>query len=132
MYRLSPKAPGSYPARARPWSTRALCVECGQHRARVAVDTAWLAIQHFVGGPHAAYGPPRAITVIGAKFVRSGYRWLLPQVAAFQRVAAGQAVAEDDCGKLHCPEEHGAELLLVVPTQAPVIGEEAVLWGRLD
>lgn len=52
-------------------------------------------------------------------------------MAAFQGVAAGQAVAEDERGQLRCPEQHGPHLLLVMPTQAPVLGEEAFLWGRL-
>ena len=59
-------------------------------------------------------------------------RWLLPEVAAFQRVAAGEAVAEDERGVLRCPTAHGAALLLVMPTQAPVLSEDAFLWGRPD
>ena len=61
---------------------------------------------------------------------RAAHRWLLPRVVAFQGVAAGQAVAEDERGQLRCPEQHGAQLLLVMPTQAPVLGEDAFLWGR--
>lgn len=62
----------------------------------------------------------------------AAHRWLLPRVAAFQGVAAGQAVAEDERGPLRCPKQNGAQLLLVMPTQAPVLGEEAFLWGRPD
>ncbi len=55
-------------------------------------------------------------------------RWTMLKVEAFQRVEHGQLMAEDDEeGELRCPFPDGA--LLVMPTQIPVLGEEAWFWG---
>ena len=51
-----------------------VCVECGQHESRAAVDTAKHCIQHFAGGLRAPCAPPRAVTIVGAEFVRPGFR----------------------------------------------------------
>ena len=51
-----------------------VCVECGQHDSRAAVDTAKQCIQHFAGGSSAPCEPPRAVTIIGAELVRPGFR----------------------------------------------------------
>lgn len=54
-------------------------------------------------------------------------RWKSAKVEAFGRFEEGEVVAEDEDGEIRCPFPEGA--LLVMPTQLPVEGEEAWLWG---
>eukprot|EP00884_Botryococcus_braunii_P001819 jgi/Botrbrau1/11638/Bobra.0209s0028.1 len=114
---------------------RAVVVECGQHDDPRSVEVAKGVIRRFLTGhrvgPDDLVGgrPPVPLRIEDGAYVRKGFRWAMPRVEAFQRVEHGQLIAVDEEeGELLCPFPEGA--LLVMPTQLPVVGEEAWLWGH--
>jgi predicted deacylase len=108
----------------------AVTVECGQHAAPASVDAAAACIVAALSGRRGAASPPQSVTVRRGETVRPGFRWAggAPP-PAFSRVAPGAIVAADDeRGDILCDIQGGA--IIVMPTAAPVVGEDAWLWGE--
>lgn len=106
---------------------RSILVECGQHDARETVEVAKRCIRRLVLGPEAMQAAqPHTLRTAGSVYVGRGFRWR-GNVTAFQLVEQGEVIAEDDeHEELKCPH---AQARLVMPTQLPVAGEEAFMWG---
>lgn len=120
----------------------AVTVECGAHgdAGAAAVAAACVRAALAWGGGEASAGPARgalaplqtALCVARGVVVRPGFRWVTPDGGpprAFSRAACGAVVARDDAGgDIACDVEGGA--YVVMPTAAPVVGEDALLWGE--
>ncbi|GBF95878.1 hypothetical protein Rsub_08469 [Raphidocelis subcapitata] len=123
---------------------RAACVEAGAHGDTAAVDTAETSLRVFAtgwgggggagggggGGGGGGHAPPVHVVARVGVTVRPGFRWARGGAPppAFSRVAAGEAVAEDDSGPIACPCPGGA--LVFMPAGQPRVGEDALLWAE--
>lgn len=111
---------------ARQGIDRAALVECGQHKARTSVDIAKRAILRIVTGQAAEMQPVR-LRNAGSVMVCHGFRFS-QKTPSFHHVAYQQLIAQDEeHGDIRCPQLSGA--YIVMPTEEPVHGEEAWVWG---
>jgi hypothetical protein len=104
-----------------------VCVECGQEGTREAIESAKRVIMSFIVG-HRLFGEKRRYVSTNQVRVRKGFRYAR-RVQAFEHVAYNELLAMDDeVGEIRCPFEEGA--VVIMPTSAPIVGEEAWFWGR--
>jgi len=105
-----------------------ICVECGQHISREAVEVAKRNIGAFVTEHPFDHFPKKHLYVDRSVILRKGFRFM-KNVKAFDWVNHNEVVAQDDVvGDIKCPYNPGA--FLVMPVANPVLGEEAWVWGH--
>ena len=118
-------------------SAAAVSVECGQHAMFSSIVAAERVIKATINtqvamseAAESGAGDPHESKVflecIDAHKVGAGFRWRAP-VRPFQLVQADEVIAHEDDGDV-LPSETG---LLVMPTQQPVVGEEAFFLCRI-
>jgi len=104
-----------------------VCVECGQEGTREAIESAKRVIMSFIVG-HRLFGEKRRYVSTNQVRVGRGFRYAR-RLEAFEHVAYNELLAiDDEVGEIRCPFEEGA--VVIMPTSAPIIGEEAWFWGR--
>lgn len=70
----------------------------------------------------------RRYTSVHRVRVGKGFRYTR-RVQAFEHVLHDELLAMDEeVGELRCPFKEGA--VIIMPTSAPVLGEEAWFWGQ--
>jgi succinylglutamate desuccinylase len=107
-----------------------VCVECGQEGTREAIDTAKRVIISFILGHRLSSAERRRYISTNRVKVGEGFRFVR-RVQAFEHVDFNELLAVDDeVGEIRCPYEEGA--VVIMPTAAPVVGEEAWFWGRAN
>lgn len=106
-----------------------VCVECGHEGVRETIDAAKRVIMSFILGHRLSHQKKRFVGINQVR-VGKGFRYMRP-VHSFEHVAHNELVAVDDeVGEIRCPFEEGA--LVIMPTSAPIVGEEAWFWGRAN
>lgn len=105
---------------------RATLVECGQHDASTSVDIAKQTILRVITG-RASDSNPIRLRNAGSVMVKPGFKFT-QNTLAFKYATHLQLLAKDDeTGNICCPFPDGA--YVVMPTEQPVLGEEAWMWG---
>lgn len=120
-------------------ATAACSIECGRHDAQSAIQTAVATIRAAVSNValgtselhtseseeapcgHLSAAPPALwLRCVLSTKVGESFEWVQP-LRPFQRVSAGRVLATDESGDVKAE----ADGIVVLPTCAPVVGEEA-------